>query len=90
MELRNGERTIDRIDILPGFLATHHVVHFLSFQVLACSHLSNDGEFVRTCVTGPLVVALIIQLDDEAVGACWAEEHGRVVISAGRRFTSRT
>lgn len=26
-------------------------------------------------MAGPLVVSLVIELDDEAVGACWTEEH---------------
>lgn len=65
------------IDILPALFSTHHVVHLFTFQVLPCSHLAYDGELVGASVTRPLVVALIIELDDEAVGARWTEEHLR-------------
>lgn len=40
-----------------------------------CGHLAHDGKLVRTRMTRPLVVALVIELDDEAVGTGWTEQH---------------
>lgn len=69
------ELTIRRIDILPTLLAAHHIVHLFALQMLARRHLPIDGELVGARVAGPLVASGVIVVDDQAVGACWAEEH---------------
>lgn len=40
-----------------------------------CGHLAHDGKLVRTRMARPLVVALVIELDDETVGTGWTEQH---------------
>lgn len=67
--------TISRIDIFPTLFTAHHIVHLFPLKMLPGSHLADNGEFVWAGVAGPLVVAMIIDLNDEAVGTCWTEEH---------------
>lgn len=42
----------------------------------------DNGELVWAGMTGPFVIPVIIELDDQAVGACWTEEHLGKVASA--------
>ena len=66
--------TISGIDILPTLLTTHYIVDLFALEVLPRRHLPSDGKLVGTSMTRPFVLPVV--LDDEAVGACWTEEHG--------------
>ncbi len=67
--------TVCGIYVLPAFFSAHDVVHLFALEMQPCGHLAHDGKLVRTRMARPLVVALVIELDDETVGTGWTEQH---------------